>query len=62
MFQAVLSIQRGIQRSEGLLKKVCDQLGQIRADNPRKTIELWFQDEARFGQQGTLCRQGYKYG
>jgi transposase len=27
---------------------------QIREDHPDKTVEVWFQDEARIGQQGTL--------
>ena len=29
---------------------------QIQQDHPDKTIEVWFQDEARFGQQGTLTK------
>ncbi len=28
----------------------------IRRDHPTKTVEVWFQDEARFGQQGTLTK------
>jgi hypothetical protein len=27
---------------------------QIRDDHPDKTVEIWYQDEARIGQQGTL--------
>ncbi len=29
---------------------------QIAAEHPGKRVEVWFQDEARFGQQGTLTR------
>lgn len=29
---------------------------QIQQDRPDKMIEVWFQDEARFGQQGTLTK------
>ena len=29
-------------------------IGQIQQDHPDQKIEVWFQDEARFGQQGTL--------
>ena len=29
----------------------------IRAEHPGKRIEVWFQDEARFGQQGTITRK-----
>ena len=29
---------------------------QIAAEHPDKRVEVWFQDEARFGQQGTLTR------
>ncbi len=29
---------------------------QIAKEHPDKRIEVWFQDEARFGQQGTLTR------
>ena len=31
-------------------------LDQIAVDHPGKRIETYFQDEARFGQQGTLAR------
>ena len=30
---------------------------QVAAEHPGKKIQLWFQDEARFGQQGTLTRK-----
>ncbi len=29
---------------------------QIQGDRPGKKVEVWFQDEARFGQQGTLTK------
>jgi transposase len=32
------------------------QLGAARAAHPDKRVEVWFEDEARFGQQGTLTR------
>lgn len=28
----------------------------VRADHPDKRVDVWFEDEARFGQQGTLTR------
>ncbi len=28
----------------------------VRREHPDKKVEVWFQDEARFGQQGTLTR------
>ena len=28
----------------------------IQSEHPGKKIEVWFQDEARFGQQGTITR------
>jgi transposase len=31
-------------------------IDRIAADHPDKRIEVWFQDEARFGQQGTITR------
>lgn len=39
------------------LKKLCTQIRQLLADNLGKRLELWFQDEARFGQQGMLSQQ-----
>lgn len=29
---------------------------EVKEQHPHKTVEVWFQDEARFGQQGTLTR------
>ena len=37
-------------------------LDEIAQKNTDKTIEVWFQDEARFGQQGTLTRVWAKRG
>lgn len=31
-------------------------MNETAAAHPDKQIQLWFQDEARFGQQGTVCR------
>ena len=28
----------------------------VQAEHPGQKIEVWFQDEARFGQQGTITR------
>lgn len=28
----------------------------VQSEHPDKTVEVWFQDEARFGQQGTITR------
>jgi transposase len=33
-----------------------EQIEQIQTDHPDKTVRVYFQDEARFGQQGTLTR------
>ena len=51
-----------IRTNEILSKKVCDTVRQFRSDNPGIKVELWFQDEARFGQQGTLTRQWARKG
>lgn len=32
------------------------QIEAVRAEHPDQRVEVWFQDEARFGQQGTLTR------
>ena len=34
-----------------------DKVQEISVENPDKKIEVWFQDEARFGQQGTISRK-----
>jgi transposase len=35
---------------------VIAQVEQVQADHPDKQVKVYFQDEARFGQQGTLTR------
>ena len=37
-------------------------LDKVRSAHPGKKIEVWFQDEARFGQQGTITRVWAKTG
>jgi len=37
-------------------------VAQTAAEHPGKRIEFWFQDEARFGQQGTLSRKWARRG
>ena len=32
------------------------RLDEVQSEHPGKKIEVWFQDEARFGQQGTIAR------
>ena len=34
----------------------------IRREHPHKRVQVWFQDEARFGQQGTLTRKWARKG
>lgn len=41
---------------EGLGRSRPPFVQQVRDDHPGKNVEVWFQDEARFGQQGTLTR------
>jgi hypothetical protein len=33
-----------------------EKLDKVQSKHPHKSIELWFSDEARFGQQGTITR------
>jgi transposase len=35
---------------------VAAQIEQVQADHPNEQVRVYFQDEARFGQQGTLTR------
>ena len=35
---------------------IVDQIRAIREAHPEEEVRVWFEDEARFGQQGTLCR------
>jgi transposase len=57
MYPPGRSTRKKIPSSGTPLKKVRDTLRQLRADYPGKRIEVWFQDETRFGQQGTVTRQ-----
>ena len=44
-------------RRRKLLKKLLpDAVRELKNLFPDKDIQLWFQDEARIGQQGTICR------
>lgn len=44
-------------RHRQLLKKLLpESIRLLRKRFPDKDIQLWFQDEARIGQQGTVCR------
>ena len=44
------------------LKKIPEQLAEIKAQHSTKNIVVFFQDECRFGQQGTLTRKWAKRG
>jgi transposase len=35
---------------------ILDQIEAIREAHPEEDVEVWFEDEARFGQQGTMAR------
>ena len=35
---------------------IVDQIQAIQEAHPDEDVQVWFEDEARFGQQGTLCR------
>lgn len=39
-----------------------EQVQQIAQEHPHQKVEIWFQDEARFGQQGTLTRKWARRG
>src|SRR5262249_32776523 len=40
----------------GVQKKFPDRIAEVVAAHPGERVETWFEDEARFGQQGTLTR------
>lgn len=40
----------------GIQKNIGPKIDTIAQQHPGKKIQVWFQDEARFGQQGTLTR------
>ena len=51
------SIRKLMLRHKQLLKKLLpESVRLLRKRFPDKDIQLWFQDEARIGQQGTVCR------
>ena len=37
-------------------------MAQVEAEHPDRQVEVWFQDEARFGQQGTQTRKWARRG
>jgi transposase len=41
---------------EAFKQGLAQRLPQIAAEHPGQELQVWFQDEARFGQQGTLTR------
>jgi transposase len=41
---------------------VVDQIQAIREAHPEEDVQVWFEDEARFGQQGTMARVWAKKG
>ena len=45
-----------------LSKKIPDELAKIQAEHPGQQVVAFFQDECRFGQQGTLIRVWAKRG
>ena len=46
-----------------LLKNLLgEKLAQVQAQHPERTLQVWFQDEARFGQQGCNSRVWAKRG
>ena len=57
VFVLVSSIRRQIGKHRRLLKKVLPEVAkQLQECFPDQEIQVWFQDEARIGQQGTLSR------
>ena len=41
---------------------VVDQIQAIKDVHPDEEVQVWFEDEARFGQQGTLMRVWARWG
>ena len=51
------------QEAQELFKKnLPEEIAQVRKSYPNKNVEVWFEDEARFGQQGTLTKVWAKRG
>jgi transposase len=44
------------KRKRRLKNRLPDELAAVQTAHPAKRVQLWFQDEARFGQQGTHSR------
>lgn len=44
-------------RHKSSSKKTPEKIDEIALAHPGKRIEVWFQDEARFGQHGTVSRK-----
>lgn len=44
------------ESQEEFKKKIPEQIREIAQEHKHKEIEIWFEDEARLGQQGTLAR------
>src|SRR5215203_3902701 len=55
-YQLVNNILKAILQSKKSLKKNPDAIREIQSRYPNKKIEIWFQDEARVSQHGTLTR------
>ena len=54
-FLVALNIQRKIWKIRTHLKKLCSKSKECFAEHAEgKTIDVWFQDEARFSQQNTI--------
>lgn len=49
-------------KSKKSLKKIPKEIQKVREAHPGKEVKIWFEDEARLGQQGTLTRVWAKKG
>ena len=56
VFVPVPNMKRLILKHSKNLKNFPERLDEVQSKRPDKKIEAWFQDEARFGQQGTTAR------
>ena len=57
MADASSSAREGRPAGAGRFQKsVVKQIETIKTEHPDKRVEVWYQDEARFGQQGTIAR------
>lgn len=48
-------MKRLILKYSNTFKNLREKLREVAEDHPGKRIELWFEDEAGFGQQGPLA-------